>query len=148
MVSWVYPNEQRPFFSRTVLILSFLNLTEHFMRAPGVLLLCFTLAACSTADNLVPIKQYVPPLMPKTDAAIAGVAQTGVEYHLVRPMEMSDLRPTDHGPGHFMLCVRALDPKFQRPGYYAVFFDNDVYKGSRQSVIMDACETQQYRPVP
>jgi hypothetical protein len=31
--------------------------------------------------------------------------------------------------------------------FLSVFFDNDVYKGSRQSVIMDACETQQFAPV-
>jgi hypothetical protein len=31
--------------------------------------------------------------------------------------------------------------------YYSAFFDNDVYKGTRQSVIMEACETQQFIPV-
>jgi hypothetical protein len=31
--------------------------------------------------------------------------------------------------------------------YYSVFFDNDVYKGNRPSVIMEACEAQQFTPV-
>ena len=31
--------------------------------------------------------------------------------------------------------------------YYSVFFDNDVYKGTRQSAIIETCETQQFIPV-
>jgi hypothetical protein len=30
----------------------------------------------------------------------------------------------------------------ERVVYYSVFFDNDVYKGTRQSVIMEACEAR------
>jgi hypothetical protein len=117
------------------------------MRAPGVLLLCFTLAACSTsADDLSPVKPYVPPSMPATEAVGKGIKQAVTEEKLTGPMEMSDLRPTDHGPGHFFVCVRAMDPKSNRPGYYAVFFDNDDYKGSRMSVMIDDCEKQAYRP--
>ena len=43
------------------------------MRAFGVLLLSFTLAACSTSDDLVPIKPYVPPAMPTADAVGIGI---------------------------------------------------------------------------
>jgi len=35
----------------------------------------------------------------------------------------------------------------ERVVYYSVFFDNDVYKGTRQSLIMEACEAQQFTPV-
>ena len=63
-------------------------------------------------------------------------------------LERSDLRPTDHGPGSFMLCIRGVESKYSRVVAYAVFFDNDDYKGLRLSVILDDCEKQDYRPVP
>ena len=88
------------------------------------------------------------------------------------PLEVSTVRPTDHGPGHFFACLKgtiqlsptspntaadgsAREPSNQPPSpstvprviFLSVFFDNDVYKGARQSVIMDACETQQFAPV-
>jgi hypothetical protein len=32
--------------------------------------------------------------------------------------------------------------------YYALFFDNDAYKGERLSVILDQRETQTFKPLP
>jgi len=92
------------------------------------------------------MQPYVGPSMPTTTALIAGVKQAAAEAHLAAPLEMSDLRPTDHGPGHFMVCIRGI-PNDIRTGFYAAFFD-DVYKGSRLPVIFERCETQNYRPVP
>ena len=79
------------------------------------------------------------------------------------PLEVSTVRPTDHGPGRFFACLKGtiqLSPtssdtaadgsargSVPRAIFLSVFFDNDVYKGARQSVIMDACETQQFAPV-
>src|SRR5271166_2307921 len=58
-------------------------------------------------------------------------------------------RPTDHGPGQYFICLReANPPPDKRHRYYSVFFDNDTYKGSRLSVIMDECETQAFSPLP
>jgi hypothetical protein len=116
------------------------------IRAPAVLLLCFTLAACGSSVELPLWKDYVPPSMPTMDAAGKGIKSAVAEYKLTGPVEMSDLRPTDHGPGHFVLCIRGVDEKYRRVGYYAVFFDNDDYKGSRMSVMIDDCEKQDYRP--
>jgi hypothetical protein len=113
-----------------------------------VLLLCFTLAACATSVELPLWKGYVPPSMPTMDAAGKGIKQAVTEEKLTGPIEMSDLRHTDHGPGSFVLCIRGVDEKYRRVGYYAVFFDNDDYKGSRMSVMIDDCEKQDYRPVP
>lgn len=107
---------------------------------------CVTLAACSTSENLPPMQPYVDPSMPTTTALIAGVKQAAAEAHLAAPLEMSDLRPTDHGPGRFMVCIRGISNDI-RTGFYAAFFD-DVYKGSRLPVIFEHCETQNYRPVP
>jgi hypothetical protein len=87
---------------------------------------------------------------PPTEKAIgAAVAELAKEAKLVTPLEISALRPNDHGPGSFFVCVREVNPppdKSRR--YYATFLDNDVYKGSRLSVIMEQCELQTYSPAP
>jgi hypothetical protein len=110
-----------------------------------LLLLCLTLAACAPPVELPLWKGYVPPSMPTTDAAGKGIKSAVAEYKLTGPVEMSDLRHTDFGPGSFMVCIRGVDEKYRRVGYYAVFFDNDLYKGSRMSAIMEDCEKQDYR---
>jgi len=135
------------------------------------MLLCLLLGACSS-DKIdgVPIPAYAPPSPPTQDAVITGLKAAASEAKLIAPVEVSTVRPTDHGPGHFFACLKgtmlpspspkaaaddaAREPSifFQPPPsnseprivYYSVFFDNDVYKGSRQSVIMDACEAQQF----
>jgi hypothetical protein len=76
----------------------------------------------------------------------AEIKQAAAETHRIAPLEMSDLRPTDHGPGHFIVCIRGVSNDI-RTGFYAVFFD-DTYKASRLPVILDHCEKQDYRPVP
>jgi len=88
---------------------------------------------------------YVPPTMPTTAAASEGIKKAATEEKLTG---MSDLRETDHGPGRFVLCIRGVDLKYGRVGTYAVFFDNNDYKGSRMSVMIDDCEKQDYRPSP
>jgi len=61
---------------------------------------------------------------------------------------MSDLRETDHGLGRFVLCIRGVESKYRQVGTYAVFFDNNDYKASRMSVMIDDCQKQDYRPCP
>jgi hypothetical protein len=114
------------------------------MRALLMLPLCSMLMAC--AADVSPLKPYVPPSRPTTAAANKGIAQTVAEEKITGPIQMSDLRETDHGPGRFVLCIRGVEPKYSRRTTYAVFFDNDDYKGSRMSVMIDACEKQVYRP--
>jgi hypothetical protein len=84
------------------------------------------------------MQPYVPPSMPTTQA-ISNVIKL--------PIEMSDLRPTDHGPGHFMLCIRGVSND-SRTNVYEVFFDNNNCMGLRLPAILDACEKQNYYPVP
>jgi hypothetical protein len=86
--------------------------------------------------------------MPTMGAAGIGAKQAATEYKLTGPAEMSDIRHTDYGPGSFMVCMRSTEPTDNQVGYYAVFFDNDLYKGSRASAILEGCEKQNYRPVP
>jgi hypothetical protein len=136
-------------------------------RVCGGTLLCLLLCACSSGTtDTAPV--YVPPSPPTQDAVIAGVKAVAAEAKLSAPLGVSTVRPTDHGPGQFFACVKGTmlpspNPKtsaerepsilYQPPTspsseprvvYYSVFFDNDVYKGSRQSVIIEACEAQQF----
>jgi hypothetical protein len=117
--------------------------------AGALLLLSVLLGGCATStagSSQMDAQAYALPSMPTMTAATKGIAQAVAEEKLTGPIEMSDLRQTDHGPGRFMLCIRAVGPKDSRAATYAVFFDNDDYKGTRMSVIMDYCEKQAYQP--
>jgi hypothetical protein len=105
------------------------------------------LSACSSVHTTEPT--YVPPSPPTGKAIVAAVAELAKEAKLVTPLEISALRPNEHGPGGFFVCVRELNPPPDKPRrYYSTFLDSDVYKGSRLSVIMDQCELQTYGPAP
>jgi hypothetical protein len=153
-----------------------LSRTAVSMRESSVrrgLLLCLMLSACSSDKVEIggaPVV-YVPPSAPTQDAVIAGLKAAASEAKLTAPLEVSTVRPTDHGPGRFFACLKgtmlpspspkaadsAREPSifYQPPPssseprvvYLSVFFNNDVYKGTRQSVIMEACEAQQFTPV-
>src|SRR5271165_5401572 len=82
-------------------------------------------------------------------AIVATVPGVAAETKLTGPLQISAVRPTDHGPGQYFICLReANPPPDKRQRYHSVFFDNDTYKGSRLSVIMDECETQAFSPLP
>jgi hypothetical protein len=128
-----------------------MSMTAGHLRLPlnisaALAAACLTLAACDPGVPAPPAV-YIPPSRPTTEAISNVIKLAATEAHLTGPIEMSDLRPTDHGPGHFMLCIRGVSNDV-RTGTYAVFFDNDSYMGLRLPVILDACETQNYRPVP
>jgi hypothetical protein len=111
------------------------------------ILLALLLSACSSVRTTEPA--YVPTSLPTEKAIGAAVATIAKEAKLVTPLEISALRPNDHGPGSFFVCVREVNPSPDKPRrYYATFLDNDDYKGSRLSVIMDQCELQTYGPAP
>ena len=118
---------------------------KNDIRAALLALVCFTLTACST--GLDSQAAYVPPSMPTMVAIAKGAKQAAEEAKLKPPLQISDLRQTDHGPGRFMLCMRAMDPKSNLVTTYAVFFNNDEYKGERLPAILDECEKQSYRPL-
>ena len=144
------------------------------MRDCRVMLLGLLLSACSSDKVEIggaPVV-YVPPSAPTQDAVITGLKAAASEAKLTAPLEVSTVRPTDHGPGHFFACLKgtiqlsptssntaadgsAREPSNQPPSpstvprviFLSVFFDNNVYKGTRQSVIIDACKAQQFAPV-
>ncbi|MBV9982491.1 hypothetical protein [Bradyrhizobium sp.] len=106
-----------------------------------------SLASC-TPD--VPMTQYVPPSAPSPATALAGARQAAEEEALVGLIERSEVREADPplGPGRYVLCVRGANKVSAIRRTYAVFFDNDDYKGARMSVILDGCEKQAFAPMP
>jgi hypothetical protein len=118
------------------------------VRRPGILL-TLMLTACSSDFSSAP-PDYVAPSPPTEQIIATSVSGVAAAAKLVGPLQVSDVRPADHGgPGGYFVCIRETNPPpDKRPHYYAIFFDNDTYKGDRQSVIMDQCETQTFRPLP
>jgi hypothetical protein len=114
----------------------------------AAVLLTLVLAACASDPGL-PLPAYVPASPPTQKAIIASSNAAATEAKLAAPQQISDVRPSDHGPGHYFVCLREANPPSEGlPRYYSVFFDNDVYKGSRLSVMIDECEKQTFTPLP
>jgi hypothetical protein len=117
----------------------------------STILVALLLSACSEVPRAAPLPEsnYVTPKPPTEKAVASAVAAIAGEAKLVKPLEVSAIRPNDHGPGSFFVCVREINPPPDKPRrYYATFLDNEVYKGSRLAVIMDQCESQAYSPAP
>jgi hypothetical protein len=115
------------------------------MARPCTLLLGLLLSGCSSTGSPV----YVPPSPPSEKAVASAVAVLAKDAGLVGPLEISAVRPNDHGPGSYFICVKEVSPPADKPRrYYAAFFDDEAYKGSRLSVIIEQCELQTYSPAP
>jgi hypothetical protein len=111
-----------------------------------LILLGLMLSACSSALESAIIGPYVPPSAPTLAAALKGAEQAAAEEKITGFIEISDVRESDHGPGRFVLCLRGASG-FSPRRTYAVFFDDDNYKGVRMSVIVDDCENRDFRPL-
>jgi hypothetical protein len=110
-------------------------------------LLCLLLSSCSSiwVDASAPPPEFQPVRPPGQDAVQKGVDTFVKEAHLTRPIEISALRKTDHGAGRYYVCLREVNPSADKSRLiFSVFFDDDVYKGSRLSVILEDCEHQPY----
>jgi hypothetical protein len=103
------------------------------------------LSACSSSLEWAIIGPYVAPSAPTLAAAIAGAKQAAAEEKITGFIEISDVRESDHGPGRFVLCLRGASG-FSPRRTYAVFFDDDKYKGVRLAVMVDDCERRVFRP--
>jgi len=115
------------------------------MRHPAILL-SLMLTACSSDFTTAP-PDYVPPSPPTQQSVLGSAKKFAEEAKFTGPLEVSAVRPTDIGPGRYFVCLRQADPTIAKRQPYSIFFDNDTYKGSRQSVIREACETQVYSPL-
>jgi hypothetical protein len=117
------------------------------MREVGVLVfITLLLSGCSSA--FAPSDNYTHPSPPVDFAVIAGIRKAASEAKLGPQLEISDVRPTDHGPGSHFVCMReVVNSNSEKRPSYSVFYDNDDYKGARLSVILDACEAQAFSPI-
>jgi hypothetical protein len=116
------------------------------MRA-FVIALSLMLGACSSTPEL-DIPAYKLPSPPSAAAVAKGARTAAGEEKLKGPLEISEVRPTDHGNGSYFVCLREANPSSPRAQTYAVFYNDENYKGTRQSVLMEGCETQSYSPAP
>jgi hypothetical protein len=112
-----------------------------------LILLCAALGGCSIPmDNLTEAPVYVPPGAPSSVAKIEGLKKAINEEKLKGRVEFSNVRISDRGWGRYMVCLKGSRDQ-QAPNYYSVFFDNNDYKGVRESVIYDFCVQQSFRPM-
>lgn len=107
--------------------------------------LTLLLAGCASSANLPPV--YHPPHAPSAKAVQEGVKKAAAEIKLTGGLEMSAVRPADHGPGSYFVCLRQRGAASDKHPAYSVFFDDDAYKGIQSSVILEACEAQPWTPV-
>lgn len=108
-------------------------------------LVCVILGGCSLPlDSVTERTPYVPPGAPSTAAKIAGLKKAVAEEKLKDEVEISDVRVSARGWGRYMVCLKGRRDR-QAANYYSVFFDNDEYKGVRESAISDTCAQQSYQ---
>jgi hypothetical protein len=106
-------------------------------------LIAVLLGGCSSTDTPQPI--YTPPVPPTQAAVIKGLGQAISEEKIAAPIEISALRRVEFGGfGRYFVCMRQLNPTSERHFVYSVFYDNEDYKGVRQSVIMEHCEAEAF----
>ena len=111
------------------------------------ILLFISLAGCSIPiENMSEPLPYAPPGPPSPSAQIEGAKKAIAEEKLTGTIEISDARISDRGWGRYMVCLKGRRDQ-QASNYYSVFFDDDVYKGVRESAIYDFCARQSFRPV-
>jgi hypothetical protein len=115
----------------------------------AAILLSLMLTACSIPPGPDEPTVYTPPPPPTEGAVARDIALAAGDEKLTGPLQISAVRPTDHGPGFYYFCLKQADPPADiRRTYFAVFANSEEYKGVRISVINDDCEHQTYNPAP
>jgi hypothetical protein len=109
-----------------------------------VLLLCFSLVACSSASESVrPAYFDLPP-----DAAVIqdGVASAVADSHFEPPIEVTDpIRANPNSSSPWLVCFRTGKSDESRRRTYSAFFA-DKYVSSRYSANQDPCAGQPITP--
>jgi hypothetical protein len=122
---------------------------EMMMARRAAVLLGLVLSGCSIPPGPGEPAVYTPPPPPTEQAIARDIALAAGEEKLTGPLEISAVRPTDHGPGLHYFCLKQTNPPADiRRTYFAVFANGEEYKGVRISVMIDDCEHQTYNPAP
>jgi hypothetical protein len=118
-------------------------------RSRNWLLVTVSAALLTACGQDLPPAIDTPLVAPAPDKALKGAYQAVSEEKLTGFIEVSEVREGKSlGPGEYLLCLRGAPSPFTPRRTYAVFFDNDEYKGVRLSVILDECEKQAFSPLP
>ena len=105
--------------------------------------MCCVLAACSSLVIELPIISAPEPLK-----AVEGAKKAAAVEKLVGLLEISAVREAHPlSPGPYILCIRGGVSDTALRHTYAVFFKNDVYVGTRMSVMVDNCDAQVFAPL-
>jgi hypothetical protein len=116
---------------------------QRRQRYAGFLIALLLTGCSSLTDTPQPI--YTPPSPPTQTALIEGLRKAVPEEKLTAPIEISALRKVELGGfGSYFICMREVNPTSERHFVYSVFYDNDEYKGVRQSVVMEHCEAESF----
>src|SRR6266480_387685 len=109
---------------------------------PAVLLLCVSLAACSSLAEGVPAPDDVPP--PDAETMLRGLKAAAADSHFAQPIEVTDpIRANPISSSPWMICLRSAQSEETKRITYSAFF-NKGYVSSRYSVIADLCANQVY----
>jgi hypothetical protein len=102
------------------------------------------LGACSSDVN-VPIPGLPEAPQPPGEVDVrTNAKKAAAEAKLNGPIEISEIRRVERGPGEFYVCVRAIN---DRRNTFTVAYVKNAYSYIRRSVIMEECGSQQYSPL-
>jgi hypothetical protein len=122
------------------------QMMKHLRNWLLVTMSAVTLGACG-AD--LPPAVDTPLVAPAPEKALVGAYKAVEEEKLTGFIEVSAVSEAPSlGPGQYMLCLRGSPSPSEPQHTYAVFFNNDEYRGVRLSIILDACERQAFSPLP
>jgi hypothetical protein len=108
-----------------------------------IILLCFLLAGCSSAESF-PENLPPAPYLPMVATELKKVA---AEAHLAQPIEVSDpIRAHPISSSPWLICLRSGNSEESKRLTYSAFF-TDKYVSSRYSAIVDHCGEQVYHPL-
>src|SRR6266480_3523846 len=109
---------------------------------PAILLLCVSLAACSSVTEGVPARDDVP--QPDPAMILRGLKAAAADSRFAQPIELTNpIRANPNSSSPWMICLRSAQSEQTKRVTYSAFF-NDAYVSSRYSVTIDACASQRY----
>jgi hypothetical protein len=108
----------------------------------SVVILCLAQAACALSDG-TPI---VASNAPDAAAMARAIQQVATAEKLPPPLEVSDLRGAHPiSPAEWMFCLKSMAPDQLKR--YAVFMKNNDVVNFRTGVLIDRCDSENYKPV-
>ena len=110
------------------------------------LLPCLALGACSSFLDDIPQKPDPAPFISTSTDDLRRVAN---QENLARPLEVAGpIAANSISVAPWIICLRSAATEQARKRVYSVFFKDGKLSSSRESVIVDHCEAQNFSPLP